>query len=122
MRTKKILHNISQEESDTRYPVDHVTRILSLFFRITSFTLSMVAFVLRITGFMTFAPEWLSGSPNLDCSNFLYFWVYLMFLNLLWVFVPAWIMYDSYVFFTSLKEPKSVDKGVNGDEQSKKDS
>ncbi|KAG8624503.1 hypothetical protein KVT40_007570 [Elsinoe batatas] len=23
-------------------------------------------------GFMTFAPEWLSGSPNLDTSNFLY--------------------------------------------------
>jgi len=23
-------------------------------------------------GFMTFAPEWLSGSPNLDTSNFMY--------------------------------------------------
>jgi hypothetical protein len=26
-------------------------------------------------GFMTFAPEWLSGSPNLDTSNFMYLWV-----------------------------------------------
>ena len=23
-------------------------------------------------GFMTFAPEWLTGSPNLDTSNFMY--------------------------------------------------
>lgn len=28
-----------------------------------------------ILGFMTFAPEWLSGNPNLDTSNFsTYFW------------------------------------------------
>lgn len=26
---------------------------------------------------MTFCPEWLTGSPNLDTSNPLYLWVYL---------------------------------------------
>jgi len=27
---------------------------------------------------MTFCPEWLTGSPNLDTSNVLNFWVYLV--------------------------------------------
>ncbi|KAK0918925.1 hypothetical protein LTS16_012375 [Friedmanniomyces endolithicus] len=34
-------------------------------------------------GFMTFAPEWLSGSTNLDTTNFMYTWVYLFFFNTL---------------------------------------
>ena len=29
-------------------------------------------------GWMTFCPEWLTGSPNLDTSNPLYLWVYLV--------------------------------------------
>jgi len=45
---------------------------------------------------MTFAPEWLSGNPNLDTSNFMYLWVYLFFFNMLWVWLPAWILYESY--------------------------
>ncbi|KAI0079137.1 Emopamil-binding protein [Panus rudis PR-1116 ss-1] len=47
-------------------------------------------------GFMTFGPEWLTGSPSLDTSNFLYLWVYLFFMNFLWVIIPLWLMYDSY--------------------------
>ena len=27
---------------------------------------------------MTFCPEWLTGSPNLDTSNVLNFWIYLV--------------------------------------------
>ena len=27
---------------------------------------------------MTFCPEWLTGSPSLDTSNVLFFWVYLV--------------------------------------------
>lgn len=27
---------------------------------------------------MTFCPEWLTGSPNLDTSNWLFLWVYLV--------------------------------------------
>lgn len=47
-------------------------------------------------GFMTFAPEWLSGNPNLDTSNFMYLWVYLFFFNTLWVWIPLWILYEAY--------------------------
>ena len=49
-----------------------------------------------ILGFMTFAPEWLSNSPNLDTSNFMYLWVYLVFFNMLWVWFPVWILYEAY--------------------------
>ncbi|KAH0544330.1 hypothetical protein GP486_008523 [Trichoglossum hirsutum] len=47
-------------------------------------------------GFMTFCPEWLSGSQNLDTSNFMYLWVYLFFFNMLWVFIPFWILYEAH--------------------------
>ncbi|TCD70519.1 hypothetical protein EIP91_002864 [Steccherinum ochraceum] len=47
-------------------------------------------------GFMTFGPEWLTGSPSLDISNPLYLWVYLFFMNFLWVIIPLWLMWDSY--------------------------
>ena len=47
-------------------------------------------------GFMTFAPEWLSGSPNLDTSNWMYLWLYLFFFNTLWVWLPLWVLYEGY--------------------------
>ncbi|KAH9985074.1 Emopamil-binding protein [Russula compacta] len=47
-------------------------------------------------GWMTFCPEWLTGSPSLDTSNALFFWVYLVFMNIIWVIIPVWLMYDSY--------------------------
>ncbi|KAI4163639.1 MAG: hypothetical protein LQ342_002673 [Letrouitia transgressa] len=47
-------------------------------------------------GFMTFAPEWLSGSTNLDTSNAMYKWVYLFFFNMLWVWFPSWVLYEAY--------------------------
>lgn len=47
-------------------------------------------------GWMTFCPEWLTGSPNLNTSNPLYLWVYLALMNLIWVFIPLWLMFDSY--------------------------
>ena len=47
-------------------------------------------------GFMTFAPEWLSGNSNLDCSNWMYLWLYLTFFNALWVVIPFWILYEGY--------------------------
>jgi hypothetical protein len=47
-------------------------------------------------GFMTFAPEWLTGSPNLDTSNFLKFWVYLVLLNGIWVIFPLWTLREAY--------------------------
>ncbi|KAI9049666.1 hypothetical protein LZ554_006691 [Drepanopeziza brunnea f. sp. 'monogermtubi'] len=48
-------------------------------------------------GFMTFCPEWLTGNQNLDASNFMFKWVYLVFFNLLWVFLPLYAMYHAYV-------------------------
>ncbi|OJD10018.1 hypothetical protein ACJ73_09977 [Blastomyces percursus] len=43
-------------------------------------------------GFMTFAPEWLSGSHALDTSDPMYLWLYLVFFNILWVFLPIWVL------------------------------
>ncbi|KAF2150637.1 Emopamil-binding protein [Myriangium duriaei CBS 260.36] len=60
-------------------------------------------------GFMTFSPEWLSGSPNLDTSNFLYLWVYLVFFNTLWVWIPLWILYEAYHVITgALAGPQAI--------------
>lgn len=42
---------------------------------------------------MTFCPEWLTGNINLDTSNFMYKWVYLVFFNVLWVFIPLYAIY-----------------------------
>ena len=47
-------------------------------------------------GFMTFAPEWLSGSTQLDISNPIYLWLYLVFFNVLWVCLPLWILYAGF--------------------------
>lgn len=48
-------------------------------------------------GFMTFAPEWLTGNKNLDGSNFMFLWVYLVFFNMLWVFFPLYALYISFI-------------------------
>ena len=45
---------------------------------------------------MTFVPEWLTGSYNLNTSNFMYLWVYLVFFNTLWVFFPLWVLIEAY--------------------------
>ncbi|KAJ4331739.1 hypothetical protein N0V87_008917 [Didymella glomerata] len=47
-------------------------------------------------GWMTFAPEWLTGSPNLDTSNWMYLYLYLLFFNGLWVVFPGWILWEAY--------------------------
>ncbi|KAK4680303.1 hypothetical protein QC764_211910 [Podospora pseudoanserina] len=44
-------------------------------------------------GYMTFMPEWLSGSANLDTSNFMYKWIFLAFFNGLWVVIPLYAIY-----------------------------
>ncbi|BGP28093.1 hypothetical protein Rt10032_c17g5823 [Rhodotorula toruloides] len=46
-------------------------------------------------GWMTFAPEWITGSPSLNTSHPLYTWVYLAFFNGLWVVIPLWLTWDS---------------------------
>ncbi|KAL2128198.1 hypothetical protein VTI74DRAFT_9522 [Chaetomium olivicolor] len=44
-------------------------------------------------GYMTFMPEWLTGNINLDTSNFMYKWIFLIFFNGLWVVVPLYAIY-----------------------------
>ncbi|XP_014706915.2 emopamil-binding protein-like [Equus asinus] len=48
-------------------------------------------------GWMTFAPDWLMGSPNLNTNNWLYFWVYLVFFNSVWVLIPGLLLWQSLV-------------------------
>ncbi|XP_041821942.1 emopamil-binding protein-like [Chelmon rostratus] len=47
-------------------------------------------------GWMTFCPDWLVGSPNLNTSSWLYLWVYLVFFNGVWVLVPALLLAQSW--------------------------
>ncbi|KAL8970886.1 MAG: hypothetical protein Q9183_001314 [Haloplaca sp. 2 TL-2023] len=47
-------------------------------------------------GFMTFAPEWLTESSNLDTTNWMYMWLYLVFFNGLWVVIPGWVLWVAY--------------------------
>uniref|UniRef100_A0A8C6QJU0 Emopamil binding protein-like n=2 Tax=Nannospalax galili TaxID=1026970 RepID=A0A8C6QJU0_NANGA len=46
---------------------------------------------------MTFCPEWLTGNPNLNTSNWLYLWVYLVFFNGVWVLIPGLLLWHSWV-------------------------
>ena len=47
-------------------------------------------------GFMTFAPEWLSGNSQLAGEDPVYLWLYLVFFNVLWVFIPFWVLYTAF--------------------------
>jgi hypothetical protein len=40
-------------------------------------------------GWMTFAPEWVAGSPALNTANWVYHYVYLWFMNGVWVAIPG---------------------------------
>lgn len=55
-------------------------------------------------GFMTFAPEWLSGNRGLDTSNWMYLWLYLVFFNVLWVFLPVFALYEAFASVGKLVE------------------
>lgn len=54
-------------------------------------------------GWMTFCPDWLIGSPNLNTSNWLYLWVYLVFFNGIWVVVPGLLLWQSWSTLSDLK-------------------
>jgi hypothetical protein len=56
--------------------------------------------------------EWLSGSPNLDTSNFMFTWLYLFFFNTLWVWIPLWILYDAYGTITGAVDVKNKRDGA----------
>lgn len=64
---------------------------------------------IKYTGFMTFAPEWLTMNQNLDGGNFMFLWVYLVFFNMLWVFLP---LYAMWVAFKDIQNACMVRYGV----------
>ncbi|KAJ5759179.1 hypothetical protein N7520_006335 [Penicillium odoratum] len=47
-------------------------------------------------GWMTFAPEWLTGSTQLATHDFVYKWLYLVFFNGLWVVIPLWVLWQAW--------------------------
>lgn len=49
-----------------------------------------------LTGWMTFVPELLVGSQNLETSNFIFLYIYLIFYNGIWVVVPFLLLYQSW--------------------------
>lgn len=53
-------------------------------------------------GWMTFCPDWLMGSPNLNTSSLLYLWVYLVLFNGVWVLVPVLLLLQSWFSLRSL--------------------
>ena len=55
-------------------------------------------------GWMTFAPEWVDGSPNLEGQDPILFWIYLVFMNGLWVVVPLILLWDSFTRMTHISE------------------
>ncbi|RCI08774.1 hypothetical protein L249_4897 [Ophiocordyceps polyrhachis-furcata BCC 54312] len=63
-------------------------------------------------GFMTFCPEWLTGNLNLDGSNFMYMWVYLVFFNMLWVFIPVYAIWYSFTDICNAFAVRAAKKSV----------
>ncbi|GAA5970287.1 hypothetical protein JCM11641_001650 [Rhodosporidiobolus odoratus] len=70
-------------------------------------------------GWMTFVPEWISGSPSLNTSHWLYTWIYLFFFNGLlmnvhfvratgdrWVAIPLVLIYQAYFDIMGALEEK----------------
>jgi hypothetical protein len=55
-------------------------------------------------GWMTFCPEWVDGSPNLDTSDPILLWIYLVFMNGLWVVIPALLLWDSFARLTDVSD------------------
>uniref|UniRef100_A0A4W3GLK1 EBP like n=3 Tax=Callorhinchus milii TaxID=7868 RepID=A0A4W3GLK1_CALMI len=58
-------------------------------------------------GWMTFCPDWLIGSPNLNTSNWLYLWVYLVFFNSVWVIVPGLLLWQSWLALKEMHQKKN---------------
>ncbi|ORX55059.1 Emopamil-binding protein [Hesseltinella vesiculosa] len=60
------------------------------------FWIVVVSLIELVGGWMTFAPEWLSGSQYLNTHVWLWHYVYLWFFNGLWVVIPIALIGHSY--------------------------
>lgn len=60
----------------------------------------------------------MDGSPNLNGSTFELLWIYLVFMNGLWVVIPLILLWDSFcrLSYTSSKASYHIDSGypING--------
>ena len=56
-------------------------------------------------GWITFAPEWIENNPNLNGSSFTLFWIYLVFMNGLWVVIPSLLLWDSISKINAVSPP-----------------
>lgn len=48
--------------------------------------------------------EWIEGSPNLNGSDFNLLWIYLVFMNGLWVVVPLLLLWDSFARISNVSD------------------
>lgn len=77
------------------------------------FTITALATAELYGGFMTFAPEWLSGNTALAGEDPVYLWLYLVFFNVLWVFIPFWALYVAFTEISSaFVSQKSISKKI----------
>jgi len=53
-------------------------------------------------GWMTFCPEWVDGNRNLNGSTFILLWIYLVFMNGLWVALPGLFLWESCGLYTDV--------------------
>ncbi|RMD42756.1 hypothetical protein DV735_g2348, partial [Chaetothyriales sp. CBS 134920] len=60
------------------------------------FTAIFVATSELYGGFMTFAPEWLSGNTMLTTNDPVFLWLHLVFFNTIWVYIPFWVLFEGY--------------------------
>ena len=69
-------------------------------------------------GWMTFAPEWLSGSTALATDDPVYLWVYLVFFNVLWVVMPIAILFVGWGRVTHAFEGAATSEKKSGGKKS----
>ena len=81
----------------------------------TNVLMVVVATMELYGGFITFCPEWLTANHNLDTSNFMYKWLYLVFFNTLWVFIP---LYALWVAATDIADALAARERAAGDRKS----
>ncbi|KAI8334568.1 Emopamil-binding protein [Chlamydoabsidia padenii] len=60
------------------------------------FWIVVISVIEIVGGWMTFAPEWLTGSPYLNTHVWLWHYIYLWFFNGIWVLIPIALIIHSY--------------------------
>lgn len=80
------------------------------------FAAIIVACLELVGGFYTFCPEWLSGNHAL-ADGLVYVWLYLVFFNMIWVFVPLWVLWVAY---TEISTAFSLEGEARNEKSAKK--